>query len=96
MDYSYRLPRLFRDVDELVERQKKLERYIQHLQQQKGESTTKLEQRISDQERRIEALKEKIEYMTNENVKLKEQINKLTEVVEYLATKQKREQDLML
>ena len=91
MDYSYKLPRLFQDVDELWEHQKKLERYINYLQGKKGETLKTLEKKIAEQEKQIQTLKERTELMAKDNVRLKEHINKLTEVVEYLANKQKQE-----
>lgn len=92
MDYSYRLPRLFHDVDELWEHQKKLERYIKYLQGKKGENLEKLERRIAEQDRQIQRLKERTELMAKDNVRLKEHINTLTKVVENLVTKQKQEE----
>ncbi len=96
MDYSYRLPRLFSDVDEIRERQKKLERYIKYLLGKKAENLEKLEKRIAHQEKQIEKLKERTELMAKDNLRLKEHVNKLTEVVEYLANKEKRDQSLEL
>lgn len=90
MDYSYRLPRLFHDVDELREHQKKLERYINYLQGKKVENTENLEKKIAEQERQIERLKERTELMAKDTMRLKEHINKLTEVLESLANKQKK------
>ncbi len=92
MDYSYRLPRLFHDVDELWEHQKKLERYIKFLQGKKGENLEKLEKKIAEQDRQIQKLKERTELMAKDNVRLKEHINKLSEAVEYLVIKQKQEE----
>ncbi|MBU7001881.1 MAG: hypothetical protein HXS51_14030 [Theionarchaea archaeon] len=94
MDYSYRLPRLFHDVDELREHQKKLERYINYLQGKKVENTENLEKKIAEQERQIERLKERTELMAKDTMRLKEHINKLTEVLESLANKQKRNEML--
>jgi len=94
MDYSYRLPRLFSDVDEIRERQKKLERYIKYLLEKKAENLENLEKKIAHQEKQIEKLKERTELMAKDNLRLKEHVNKLTEVVEYLANKQKREESL--
>ncbi len=94
MDYSYRLTRLFSDVEELQERQRKLERYINYLQGKKAENVGSLEKKIADQEKQIEKLKERTELMAKDNLRLKEHVNKLTEVVEYLANKQKRDERL--
>jgi chromosome segregation ATPase len=94
MDYSYRLPRLFHDVDELREHQKKLERYITYLQGKKVEGVENLEKKIAEQERQIERLKERTELMAKDTMRLKEHINKLTEVLENLANKQKRHEEL--
>ncbi|MBU7013883.1 MAG: hypothetical protein HXS52_07535 [Theionarchaea archaeon] len=94
MDYSYRLPRLFHDVEELREHQKKLERYINYLQGKKAENTGNLERKIAEQGRQIEKLKERTELMAKDTMRLKEHINKLTEVLESLATKQKRYEGL--
>jgi septal ring factor EnvC (AmiA/AmiB activator) len=94
MDYSYRLPRLFKDVDELWEHQKKLERYINYLLEKKATNLGKLEKKIADQERQIEKLKERTELMAKDNMRLKEHVNRLTEVVEHIMNKQKRDERL--
>jgi recombinational DNA repair ATPase RecF len=94
MDYSYRMPRLFNDVDQLRERQKKLERYIEFLQKKRNETIEKLEKKVAEQEKIIERLKERTELMAKDSMRLKEKVNKLTELVEYLANKQKREERL--
>jgi hypothetical protein len=94
MDYSYRLPRLFKDVDELREHQKKLERYINYLLEKRATNVGKLEKKIADQERQIEKLKERTELMAKDNMRLKEHVNKLTEVVERIMNKQKRDERL--
>ncbi len=94
MDYSYRLTRLFTDVDELWERQRKMERYVQYLLGKKADNQGKLEKRIAEQEKHIEKLRERTELMAKDNLRLKEQVKKLTEVVEYLANKQKRHEQL--
>ncbi|MBU7011803.1 MAG: hypothetical protein HXS46_14035 [Theionarchaea archaeon] len=94
MDYSYRLTRLFSDVDELLERQRKLERYVQYLLGKKADNLGKLEKKISEQEKHIEKLKERTELMAKDNLRLKDQVKKLTEVVEYLVNKQKRDERL--
>lgn len=94
MDYSYRLPRLSADVEELQQRQKKLERYINYLLEKKAENLGALEKRISEQERQIEKLKERTEVMAKDNLRLKEHINKLTELLENLINKQKIEERL--
>lgn len=96
MDYSYRLPRLSADVEELRERQKKLERYINYLLEKKAENLGKLERKIAEQERQIERLKERTELMAKDNLRMKEHVNKLTEIVEFLANKQKRDERLKL
>ncbi|KYK28258.1 MAG: hypothetical protein AYK19_00560 [Theionarchaea archaeon DG-70-1] len=96
MDYSYGLPRLSADVEELRERQKKLERYINYLLEKKAENLGKLEKKIAEQERQIERLKERTELMAKDNLRMKEHVNKLTEVVEFLANKQKRDERLKL
>jgi hypothetical protein len=92
---------LFTDVEELWERQKKLERYIKYLQEKRVETLGTLEKRISEQDkkiseqnRQIEKLKERTELMAKDALRLKEQINKLTELVEYVANKQKRQERL--
>lgn len=94
MDYSYRLSRLSADAEELRERQKKLERYINYLLEKKAGNIGKLEKKIAEQERQIERLKERTELMAKDNLRMKEHVNKLTEVVEYLANKQKRDERL--
>lgn len=94
MDFSYRLPRLSADVEELQERQRKLERYIQYLLEKKAKNLGKLEKKIAEQERQIEKLKERTELMAKDNLRLKEHVNKLTEVVETVVNKQKREERL--
>lgn len=94
MDYSYRLPRLSADVEELQQRQKKLERYINYLLEKKAENLGALEKRISEQERQIEKLKERTEVMAKDNLRLKEHINKLTELLENMINKQKIEERL--
>jgi len=96
MDYSYGLPRLSADVEELRERQKKLERYINYLLEKRAENVGKLEKKIAEQERQIERLKERTELMAKDNLRMKEHVNKLTEVVEFLANKQKRDERLKL
>ena len=96
MDYSYRLPRLSADVEELRERQKKLERYINYLLEKKAENLGKLERKIAEQEKQIERLKERTELMAKDNLRMKEHVNKLTEIVEFLANKQKRDERLKL
>lgn len=94
MDYSYQLPRLSADVEELQQRQKKLERYINYLLEKKAENLGALEKRISEQERQIEKLKERTEVMAKDNLRLKEHINKLTELLENMINKQKIEERL--
>jgi len=96
MDYSYGLPRLSADVEELRERQKKLERYVNYLLEKRAENVGKLEKKIAEQERQIERLKERTELMAKDNLRMKEHVNKLTEVVEFLANKQKRDERLKL
>lgn len=94
MDYSYRLPRLFKDVDELWEHQKKMERYINYLLEKRATNLGKLEKKIAEQERQIEKLKERTELMAKDNMRLKEHVNRLTEVVEHIMNKQKRDERL--
>lgn len=94
MDYSYRMPRLFNDVDQLRERQKKLERYIQFLEKKRNETVKKLEKKVAEQEKTIERLKQRTELLAKDNMRIKEKANKLTELVEYLANKQKRKERL--
>lgn len=94
MDYSYRLPRLSADVEELQQRQRKLERYIQYLLEKKSTNLGKLEKKIAEQQRQIERLKERTELIAKDNLRLKEHVNKLTEVVERLVNKQSREERL--
>ena len=94
MDYSYMLPRLFTDVEELRERQRKLERYVNYLLERKAETQSNLEKKIAEQEKQIEKLKERTELMARDNLRLKEHVNKLTDIIEQLANKEKRNTQL--
>lgn len=89
MDYSYRMSRLFTDMEELRERQKKIERYYQYLLKQKTENLSKLERVLSEQEKEIETLKERTELMARDTLRLKQHINKLTEVIETIMNEKK-------
>ncbi len=96
MDYSYRLPRLFNDVEELREHQKKLERYLKFLQDKKKEDAETLEKKIADQEKQIEKLKERTELLAKDNLRLKEDIKKLLEEVEFLMDREQRDERLQV
>ena len=94
MDYSYMVPRLSAEIEEMRQRQRKLERYVNYLLEKKAEDLGKLEKRVAEQEKQIEKLKERTELMAKDNLRLKEQVNKLTEALEQLANKQKRDTQL--
>jgi uncharacterized coiled-coil protein SlyX len=53
-----------------------------------------LEKRVAEQEKQIEKLKERTELMARDNLRLKEHVNTLTEALEQLANKQKRDTQL--
>ena len=89
MDYSYRMSRLFTDVEEMRERQKKIERYYQYLLKQKTENLSRLERVLSEQEKEIETLKERTELMARDTLRLKQHVNKLTEVIETIMNEKK-------
>ena len=94
MDYSYMVPRLSAELEEIRQRQRKLERYVNYLLEKKAEDVGRLEKRVAEQEKQIEKLKERTELMAKDNLRLKEQVNKLTEALEQLANKQKRDTQL--
>lgn len=94
MDYSYMVPRLSAELEEIRQRQRKLERYVNYLLEKKAEDVGRLEKRVAEQEKQIEKLKERTELMAKDNLRLKEQFNKLTEALEQLANKQKRDTQL--
>jgi septal ring factor EnvC (AmiA/AmiB activator) len=94
MDYSYMVPRLSAEIEEMRQRQRKLERYVNYLLEKKAEDLGKLEKRVAEQEKQIEKLKERTELMARDNLRLKEHVNTLTEALEQLANKQKRDTQL--
>jgi hypothetical protein len=89
MDYSHRMPRLFLDVEEMRERQKKIERYYQYLLKKKTESQSRLERKLAEQEKEINTLKERTELMARDTLRLKKHVNKLTETIETILNEKK-------
>ena len=88
------VPRLSAEIEEIRQRQRKLERYVNYLLEKKAENLGKLEKRIAEQEKQIGKLKERTELMAKDNLRLKEHVNKLTEALEQLANRQKRDTQL--
>lgn len=89
MDYSYRMSRLFLDLEEMRERQKKIERYYQHLLKEKTKELSKLERTLAEHEKEISTLKERTELMARDTLRLKEHINTVTEIVENMVNEKK-------